>query len=241
MNDSLPNVSFEIYRSPKAIARSTSTLLVPLELFTAYKACLQLHDISMPEFFEFLMKKYRHLGKNKSLLQSEKIKKKYQKKGQNLMRIDFVPRNEDWAELTCLTQAFGLSRCHTFVLILKNEIYRLGLKEYVWGNANKYFGIVKDLRREQQHNFMNDNAQEFDRVVRDSMQGVPVHENMRDVDKQNLGVKCDGAVKFVYMNGAHYERWLLYEYRKEKTEDTKSGGLLGRAFSWLKNSFIGGR
>lgn len=211
MKNSLPDVSFNISRSPKMILRSTSTLLIPLELFTAYKACLQLHDISMPEFFEFLLNKYRHLAKDESLLQSEKIKKKYQEKGQFLMRVDFVPRNENWAELTCLTQAFGLSRCHTFVLILKHEINRLGLKQYVWGNAKKYFGVLKDLRREQQNNFLNDNAQKFEQVVQDTVKGVPVHENMRDVDKQNLAVKCNGAVKFIYMSGVHYERWLLYQ------------------------------
>jgi hypothetical protein len=76
-------------------------------------------------------------------LQSNKWKKVYQEKGQALHRVDFVPDDSDWAQLSIFSNATGFSRCFIFVylLLLDMGYLKLPVKEE-YGTPYK---IIKKL------------------------------------------------------------------------------------------------
>ena len=77
-----------------------------------------------------------NLEKTQLFLESS-IKKQYQNTNLGLIKVNFRPQNQDWAELGIFSVASGRSRCMLFVILLLLDIGG-------WENSLKKLGIPKD-------------------------------------------------------------------------------------------------
>lgn len=93
-----------------------STVLVPAELLKDFKIKCKRYK-GKAEYFSFLMKRFGIVLKCYAR-NPEGLKTLFQKKNQNLQKVNFRPLDEDWAELGTFSIASGRSRCLLFVILL---------------------------------------------------------------------------------------------------------------------------
>lgn len=93
-----------------------STVLVPAALLKDFKRKCRRHK-GKAEYFSFLIKQFGFVlecyAKN-----PEGLKTVFQKKNQDLKKVNFRARDEDWAELGTFSIASGRSRCLLFAILL---------------------------------------------------------------------------------------------------------------------------
>ncbi len=95
-----------------------STLLIPARHMSLFLEKLKEHNWSVSLYLAHLLRRYRFLIQNGCLEKHEFLKTGYQRKHQGLMRVDFVPFAEDWAELKCLRVFLNRSMTWIFVSLL---------------------------------------------------------------------------------------------------------------------------
>ena len=93
-----------------------STLLIP-SYFLEHLERRSKKFNGLPKFFSHLMKRFRILLRTFAR-DPEGMKTLYQKKNQDLKKVNFRPFNEDWAEIGTFSIASGRSRCLLFVILL---------------------------------------------------------------------------------------------------------------------------
>lgn len=102
---------------------SRSTLLIPEPVFSKYVSKYRkIHNLPISIYLRKLLKDKDLEKKIGQLVQLRKWKKKYQEKGQNLIRLNFYPDDRDWARLTLISRASGYSRCFIFVYLLLQDM-----------------------------------------------------------------------------------------------------------------------
>ncbi len=94
-----------------------STLLIPEDYFNRFIRNKRIGRIGIVYFVRQLLNDPQRDYKL-SFLNSRKWKKKYQEKGQRLVRVNFYPHEDDWARLSVLSNATGFSRCYIFVYLM---------------------------------------------------------------------------------------------------------------------------
>lgn len=85
-----------------------STLLIPEKYIAIFYQKISSHK-GVRAYIAYLLKKYQIHIANGLIPGYSKVTTKYQEKGQNLQRIAFRPKPEDWAELKLYRVSFGMS------------------------------------------------------------------------------------------------------------------------------------
>ena len=95
-----------------------STLLIPSAHVSIFLEKVEEHGGSVCVYLAYLLRRYKFLIQNGGLERHPYLKTGYQKKYQNLKRVDFIPVAEDWAELKCLRAFLNRSMTWIFVSLL---------------------------------------------------------------------------------------------------------------------------
>lgn len=111
-----------------------STLLIPEALIKDFKRNSERFK-SIGDYFAHLISVYR-IPLKTFANDPRGLKKQYQNTKLNLVKINFRPMNQDWAELGTFSIASGRSRCMLFVILLLMDIGG-------WENSLKILGIQK--------------------------------------------------------------------------------------------------
>ncbi len=101
---------------PLEFERTQSSLLIPEKFLDIFLA--RTEEISREAYFHDLLKRYRPLVLWKTFAKSSKVKTSYQDEGQNLVKKNFWPSNDDWLEFGLLAKWLGISRTALFTLFL---------------------------------------------------------------------------------------------------------------------------
>ncbi|MCE9499200.1 MAG: DUF1564 domain-containing protein [Leptospira sp.] len=102
----------------KTIKSTSSTIKIPAKLLERYENRIKQFG-SQGKYFSHILNKYRILFHSGSLYCSGNMKNVYQKRGQNLIRVSFRPRNSDWLELRIVSQAHFVSMSAIFVYLIE--------------------------------------------------------------------------------------------------------------------------
>jgi hypothetical protein len=119
----LNNDSFTINMESKL--DSSSTLLIPENLLNEFKSRADKYK-GIPTYFKALLKKFRIFTHAGLIPTPSKLKTEFQKEGQNLKRVNFVPSNVDWLEIGCIALSYGKSRTWVFTFLLYLDILGVG-------------------------------------------------------------------------------------------------------------------
>lgn len=95
----------------------SSTLLVPEKYITLFYQKIS-HHKGVRSYIAYLLNKYQIYIANGLIPSYCKVTTKYQEKGQNLQRIAFRRKPEDWAELKLYRLSFGMSISALVVYLL---------------------------------------------------------------------------------------------------------------------------
>lgn len=104
--------------SAKKSIHTTSTLLVSshfLELL--YIRLSHYKKNQMAEYLHFLLSD-KNLLLKLNYMKNGRVKILYQDAGQDLVRLNFLPLDSDWAHLSLLSFSSGCSRCYLFVYLM---------------------------------------------------------------------------------------------------------------------------
>jgi hypothetical protein len=104
---------------------SSSTLLIPENLLDEFKFRANKYN-GTPTYFKALLRKFRIFTHAGMIPPPSKLKTEFQKKGQNLKRVNFVPSNADWLEIGCIALSYGKSRTWVFTFLLYLDILGVG-------------------------------------------------------------------------------------------------------------------
>jgi hypothetical protein len=104
---------------------SSSTLLIPENLLDEFKSRADKYR-GVPTYFKALLKKFRIFTHSGLIPAPSKLKTEFQKEGQNLKRVNFVPSNADWLEIGCIALSYGKSRTWVFTYLLYLDILGVG-------------------------------------------------------------------------------------------------------------------
>ncbi len=113
--------------------RGVSTLLVPASFMKHFEIQSKVFK-GKSEYLSHLLKRFR-IAMRCFARDPEGLKTLYQRKNQDLRKINLRPFDEDWAELGSFSIASGRSRCLLFVLLLLFDMSG-------FGSALKKAGIV---------------------------------------------------------------------------------------------------
>ncbi len=102
--------------NPLRLERTQSSLLIPEKFLDVFLE--RTEEISREAYFHNLLKRYRCLVLWKTFAKSGKAKTSYQDEGQNLVKKNFYPQNDDWIEFGILAHWLGISRTALFILFL---------------------------------------------------------------------------------------------------------------------------
>ncbi|MCC6274935.1 MAG: DUF1564 family protein [Leptospiraceae bacterium] len=97
-----------------------SSLLIPEKFLEDFLE--RTENLSREDYFHELLKRYRPVVLWKTFAKSGKVKTLYQDEGQNLIKKNFYPQNDDWIEFGILANWLGLSRTALFTLFLTLDI-----------------------------------------------------------------------------------------------------------------------
>ncbi|HNI99802.1 MAG TPA: DUF1564 family protein [Leptospiraceae bacterium] len=101
-----------------------STLLIP-SFFIRHLELRSKRFNGMPAYFSHLLRRFRIILRSFAR-NPEGLKTLYQKKNQDLRKVNFRPFNEDWAEIGTFSVASGRSRCLLFVILLIFDMAKFG-------------------------------------------------------------------------------------------------------------------
>jgi hypothetical protein len=104
---------------------SSSTLLIPENLLDEFKFRANKYR-GVPTYFKAILRKFRVFTHAGLIPAPSKLKTEFQKEGQNLKRVNFVPSNVDWLEIGCIALAYGKSRTWVFTFLLYLDIIGVG-------------------------------------------------------------------------------------------------------------------
>lgn len=104
--------------------KGISTLMIP-ETFSKDLERKSKKYGGKPKYFSYLLRRFRPLMRS-LLSEPSGLRKIYQEKNQALVKVNFRPSNEDWAELGTFSIAAGRSRCLLFVLLLVFDLAGFG-------------------------------------------------------------------------------------------------------------------
>ncbi len=127
--------SEKISREMDTGKNGVSTLLIPEGLIKDFKRNSKRFK-SIGDYFSHLISVYR-IPLKTFANDPRGLKKQYQNMNLSLIKINFRPMNQDWAELGTFSIACGRSRCLLFVILLMMDIGG-------WANSLKMIGIPKD-------------------------------------------------------------------------------------------------
>ncbi|HNK95667.1 MAG TPA: DUF1564 family protein [Leptospiraceae bacterium] len=95
----------------------SSTLLIPEKYSDLFQKKVIQHK-GTRAYINYLLRKYQLFIANGMIPGYSNVTTKYQEKGQNLQKIAFRPRPEDWAELKLYRVSFGMSISAFLVYLL---------------------------------------------------------------------------------------------------------------------------
>jgi hypothetical protein len=104
---------------------SSSSLLIPDILFDEFKSRAKKYN-GVPTYFKAVLRKFRIFTHAGLIPAPSKLKTEFQKEGQNLKRVNFVPNNADWLEIGCIALSYGKSRTWVFTYLLYLDILGVG-------------------------------------------------------------------------------------------------------------------
>lgn len=93
-----------------------SSLLIPEKFLDVFLE--KTTNSSREMYFHDLLKRYRNVVLWKVFAKSKSVKTLYQEEGQNLIKKNFRPSNDDWIEFGLLASWLGISRTALFTLFL---------------------------------------------------------------------------------------------------------------------------
>ncbi|MCB1141482.1 MAG: DUF1564 family protein [Leptospiraceae bacterium] len=77
--------------------------------------------LKLPEYFHFLLMRYQNIFQLGMIDLSTRSRIEYQEVRQNLVKINFRPKNLDWIKISQLSIMYRKSRCFLFSLLLKYD------------------------------------------------------------------------------------------------------------------------
>ena len=101
-------------------SRTQSTLLIPDRLLNDFKE--KTDSNSRELYFHLLLKRYSPLILTGAFGSRRSIKIRFQNQGENLVRKNFKPLNEDWAQCQLLADYLGFSMTAVFTMLLTLDI-----------------------------------------------------------------------------------------------------------------------
>ncbi|HMV42568.1 MAG TPA: DUF1564 family protein [Leptospiraceae bacterium] len=107
-NNSFSNRKIEFPRNDFQSSDFSSTLLIPSQHFLIFQEKIAKHK-GIRSYIAYLLVKYQLAISNGMIPGYSKVTTKYQEKGQNLHKVAFRPRPQDWAELKLYRISFGMS------------------------------------------------------------------------------------------------------------------------------------
>ncbi|HMY66047.1 MAG TPA: DUF1564 family protein [Leptospiraceae bacterium] len=114
-------------------SRGVSTLLIPASFMKHFEIQSKIFR-GKPEYLSYLLRRFR-IAMRSFARDPEGLKNLYQRKNQDLKKVNLRPFDEDWAELGSFSVASGRSRCLLFVILM---LFDMG----GFGSALKQAGIV---------------------------------------------------------------------------------------------------
>ncbi|HMV41422.1 MAG TPA: DUF1564 family protein [Leptospiraceae bacterium] len=108
---------FSFPRRNMELADFSSTILIPEKYFSIFNEKIILHK-GVRSYIHYLLNKYQIYITNGLIPGYSNITTKYQEKGQNLHKISFRPKPENWAELKLYRISFGMSISAFIVYLL---------------------------------------------------------------------------------------------------------------------------
>ncbi|MCE9499825.1 MAG: DUF1564 domain-containing protein [Leptospira sp.] len=100
--------------------RTQSSLLVPSRFLEDFRE--RTEKTSREIYFHFLIKRYSPIILSGCLGSRETVKRGYQNPGQNLVKKNFNPSNQDWIQFDAMADYLGLSMTALFTLLLVLDI-----------------------------------------------------------------------------------------------------------------------
>ncbi|MCE9501971.1 MAG: DUF1564 family protein [Leptospira sp.] len=100
--------------------RTQSSLLVPQRFLQDFKE--RTEKTSREIYFHFLIRRYSFLIMSGGLGKRESVKKRFQDPGNDLVKRNFNPSNQDWIQFDTLSDYLGLSKTGLFTLLLVLDI-----------------------------------------------------------------------------------------------------------------------
>lgn len=127
----LKNSTFKEYKKGKTISNQSivlprknfksadfsSTILIPEKYFPLFESKIYQHQ-GIAKYIAYLLEKYQIYITNGLVPGYSNVTTKYQEKGQNLQKVAFRPRPENWVELKLYRIAFGMSISAFLVYLL---------------------------------------------------------------------------------------------------------------------------
>ncbi len=101
---------------PLQLECTQSSLLIPEKFIDVFLE--KTEGVSREIYFHDLLKRYRPVVLWGTFAKSEKVKTCYQDEGQNLIKKNFYPQNDDWIEFGILARWLGISRTALFTWFL---------------------------------------------------------------------------------------------------------------------------
>ncbi|MCE9499623.1 MAG: DUF1564 domain-containing protein [Leptospira sp.] len=105
---------------PEKVPITQSSLLVPRRFLEDF---IERTEWTSKEiYFSILIKKYGHLIMSGALGSRQTVKKRFQNPGNDLVKKNFKPANDDWIQFDVLSDYLGLSKTGLFTLLLVLDI-----------------------------------------------------------------------------------------------------------------------
>ncbi|HMV43608.1 MAG TPA: DUF1564 family protein [Leptospiraceae bacterium] len=130
----LSNSKLAFPRNDFNLSEFSSTILIPERYLELFFSKAKKHT-GVRNYIAYLLSKYQLFIANGLIPGCSNITTKYQDKGQNLQKVSFRPKPEDWAELKLYRVSFGMSISAFLVYLLIADSVDLveSLSDYLGG------------------------------------------------------------------------------------------------------------
>ncbi|HMV43103.1 MAG TPA: DUF1564 family protein [Leptospiraceae bacterium] len=134
MKNSISKTKFFSQTNNLDLAEFSSTVLIPIQYFDLFSRKIQKHK-GIRSYIHYLLIKYKLHIANGLVPSYSKVTTKYQEKGQELQKVAFRPKPEDWAELKLYRISFGMSISAflVYLLIADSVDFAETLSDYLTG------------------------------------------------------------------------------------------------------------